>query len=292
MSKRVTLRFEGLGSISFVAHDAMLVVLGTVQSATVEAKNLAISRRGIEFTLSGIRNFQSLHYAPAGIRDLKWAAFFDAFGLPATARFADRDVPVGYVGAVAEVLCATWTHSYQAAARAPKSRGRPKRNQDWNQDREELFALMLQRQREHGESVIDSIDPASKVDSRRFRGAFKGRTMKAKLDSARQYFYSRKRDSADYSLQPMVDARAGMSLMTCLFTMDGNTHDMPPLTQLLDPQQRNTVPEASDFLRQCRAKTYQDIKAGRIKFIKDGHLTYIPGTEIIRRSTIPTGSAT
>jgi Helix-turn-helix domain len=64
--------------------------------------------------------------------------------------------------------------------------------------------------------------------------------------------------------------------------------DMTRSTLLqLDPLQRYTVPEASELLRQCRAKTYQDIQAGRIQIIKDGKRTYVPGSEIIRRSTIP-----
>jgi hypothetical protein len=60
---------------------------------------------------------------------------------------------------------------------------------------------------------------------------------------------------------------------------------MPSLT--LDPRQRYTVVEASDLLRQSRCKTYQQIKEGLIKSFKDGKRTYIPGTEIIRRSTAP-----
>lgn len=55
----------------------------------------------------------------------------------------------------------------------------------------------------------------------------------------------------------------------------------------LDAQQRYTIPEASDLLRQSRAKTYKDITAGNIRVIKDGSRTYIPGSEIIRRSTLP-----
>jgi Helix-turn-helix domain len=55
----------------------------------------------------------------------------------------------------------------------------------------------------------------------------------------------------------------------------------------LDAQQRYTIPEASELLRQSRAKTYTDITSGKIRIIKDGTRTYIPGSEIIRRSTLP-----
>lgn len=55
---------------------------------------------------------------------------------------------------------------------------------------------------------------------------------------------------------------------------------LPPL----DPQQRYEIPEACRYLRQSRAKTYQDVKAGRLRVIKDGARTYVPGSEIARRS--------
>lgn len=60
---------------------------------------------------------------------------------------------------------------------------------------------------------------------------------------------------------------------------------VPPL----EPHRRYTVPAASELLSQSRAKTYLDIRAGTLAFIKDGRRTYIPGTEIIRRSTLPPG---
>jgi predicted ribosome-associated RNA-binding protein Tma20 len=53
---------------------------------------------------------------------------------------------------------------------------------------------------------------------------------------------------------------------------------------LLDERQRYTVPEASALLRQSVAKTYVDISRGALSVIKDGARTYIPGTEIVRRS--------
>ena len=59
---------------------------------------------------------------------------------------------------------------------------------------------------------------------------------------------------------------------------------MSKLLTPLDPQQRYTVEEANSYLRQSRAKTYQDISAGLIRTIKDGRRTYIPGSEIIARS--------
>lgn len=57
---------------------------------------------------------------------------------------------------------------------------------------------------------------------------------------------------------------------------------LPPL----DPHQRYEIPEASAYLRQSVAKTYIDIKAGTLKIIKDGWRSFVPGSEIIRRSTL------
>jgi len=56
---------------------------------------------------------------------------------------------------------------------------------------------------------------------------------------------------------------------------------------LLDPLQRYSVSESSDLLRQCRAKTYKDIAAGRLEAFKDGSRTYITGRSIIARSAPP-----
>jgi hypothetical protein len=65
-------------------------------------------------------------------------------------------------------------------------------------------------------------------------------------------------------------------------------HTLPPV----DPNQRYEVEEARAYLRQSRSKTYSDIAAGALKVIKDGKRTYIPGSEIVRRSTLqPTQAA-
>jgi hypothetical protein len=60
------------------------------------------------------------------------------------------------------------------------------------------------------------------------------------------------------------------------------TNSLPPL----DVLQRYSVPEASAYLRQSRAKTYQDIAAKVLPIIKDGRRTYVPGTAIAERSRI------
>jgi hypothetical protein len=57
---------------------------------------------------------------------------------------------------------------------------------------------------------------------------------------------------------------------------------LPPL----DLNQRYTIDEGSAYLRQSRAKTYKDINAGKLRILKDGSRTYIPGSEIAKRSLL------
>jgi hypothetical protein len=65
------------------------------------------------------------------------------------------------------------------------------------------------------------------------------------------------------------------------------TQSLPPL----DLNQRYTINEASAYLRQCRAKTYKDIKTGDLPVIKDARRTYVPGTAIAERSRLPDKAA-
>jgi hypothetical protein len=67
--------------------------------------------------------------------------------------------------------------------------------------------------------------------------------------------------------------------------MSAVTKPNPP--PALDPLQRYSIPEANALLRQSNARTYQQIKVGELKVIKDGGRTYIPGSEIARRSAFP-----
>jgi hypothetical protein len=57
---------------------------------------------------------------------------------------------------------------------------------------------------------------------------------------------------------------------------------LPPV----DANQRYKLEEAYAYLRQGRTKTYREIAAGALKVIKEGKSVYVPGSEIIRRSTI------
>ncbi len=59
----------------------------------------------------------------------------------------------------------------------------------------------------------------------------------------------------------------------------------------LDPLQRYTIPESNAVLRQSNAKTYGDIKTGKIRVIRDGGRTYVPGSELVRLSSLPADAA-
>lgn len=58
------------------------------------------------------------------------------------------------------------------------------------------------------------------------------------------------------------------------------SHDLQPL----DLHQRYSVDEAAAYLRQSRAKTYQDIMSGVLESFTDGRRRYIPGSAIAARS--------
>lgn len=52
----------------------------------------------------------------------------------------------------------------------------------------------------------------------------------------------------------------------------------------LDLNQRYAVEEAAAYLRQSRAKTFNDIRDGKLAHLKDGRRTYVPGWAIARCS--------
>lgn len=62
-------------------------------------------------------------------------------------------------------------------------------------------------------------------------------------------------------------------------------------TERVDPVQRYGVPESAAFLRQSEARTWLDIKENKLKVIREGKRTFVPGSELIRRSTLPAQSS-
>jgi excisionase family DNA binding protein len=57
---------------------------------------------------------------------------------------------------------------------------------------------------------------------------------------------------------------------------------LPPL----DAKQRYTIPEAKSYLRTSHQTIYNLINAGRIATIAEGRRRYVPGSEIIRLSSV------
>lgn len=68
-------------------------------------------------------------------------------------------------------------------------------------------------------------------------------------------------------------------------TAPGERKVAPPA--FIDPRQRYDINEAAAALRQCRATLYKAIRKGLLRTIRDGKRRYVPGTEIIRHSTLP-----
>jgi excisionase family DNA binding protein len=59
----------------------------------------------------------------------------------------------------------------------------------------------------------------------------------------------------------------------------------------LDPLQRYSVDEATRYLRVSRPTLYEQIHSGQIATIKDGKRRYIPGSELVRKSSLPERAA-
>jgi hypothetical protein len=59
----------------------------------------------------------------------------------------------------------------------------------------------------------------------------------------------------------------------------------PPL--VIDERQRYSIAEACAILRFGPAHVYREIKDGRLNVIREGRRTYVHGTELIRRSSVP-----
>jgi hypothetical protein len=62
---------------------------------------------------------------------------------------------------------------------------------------------------------------------------------------------------------------------------------LPPL----DERQRYSIDEAIAYLRSSRRTLFEDIREGRLATIKEGKRRFVPGSEIARRSQLPTHEA-
>lgn len=64
---------------------------------------------------------------------------------------------------------------------------------------------------------------------------------------------------------------------------------MPSPTSLppIDPNQRYAISEAAAYLRICRPYVYKLINTKKLRTLRDGRRRYVPGSELIRHSTLP-----
>src|SRR5260370_41606958 len=59
-----------------------------------------------------------------------------------------------------------------------------------------------------------------------------------------------------------------------------------PTLAPVDVAQRYTIAEAISYLRVARVSIYKEINAGRIRVLKHGKRTFVPGSEIARLSRV------
>jgi hypothetical protein len=62
---------------------------------------------------------------------------------------------------------------------------------------------------------------------------------------------------------------------------------LPPL----DQAQRYSIEEAIAYLRSSRKTVFDDVREGRLASIKEGKRRFIPGSEIVHRSRLPSQAA-
>jgi hypothetical protein len=62
---------------------------------------------------------------------------------------------------------------------------------------------------------------------------------------------------------------------------------LPPL----DLMQRYSIEEAIWYLRSSRKTVFDDIRKGRLVTIQEGRRRFVPGSEIARRSQLPSVAA-
>jgi excisionase family DNA binding protein len=64
--------------------------------------------------------------------------------------------------------------------------------------------------------------------------------------------------------------------------MQTDHRHLPPL----DANQRYTIDEAAAFLRISRVHLYANVKAGKLRLLKDGRRSFIPGAQIVAASQV------
>jgi hypothetical protein len=64
-------------------------------------------------------------------------------------------------------------------------------------------------------------------------------------------------------------------------------HSVPQPVAAFNPLLRFTVAEAAGLLKQSVSKTWVDIRENKLSVIREGGRVFVPGSEIVRRSSLP-----
>ncbi len=141
----------------------------------VQCAAIRITREGIHIDFP-VPPTKSLQWVPMSLDGNSWAAMYDRCS-------ADGIDPL-----------TEWQRLTDERLSAPRSRGRPRRSERLDKHKSEFLSWILQRQAQHGESLVDAINSAARLHPRVFRKAFpKGRAPQ-KREAAKAYYKRRRRD--------------------------------------------------------------------------------------------------
>ena len=180
MSKCIRVRVAGVGTITLAAPTAVAERLGADE--VLEATRVTARRGGIDVLADGL----TLTYTPSSAGGLAWGSFFDQLTAQMLGNGA-ASMQLSLGGVLIDGVQRLW-HVERLKARVARGRGRPRRLDAWDEDREELYARILERRQQHGESLRDAIWSAATLDRKRFGRAFGGTRDSAKaLRAAERY---------------------------------------------------------------------------------------------------------
>ncbi len=165
MSTRVQVRVPGIGIVSLIAPDTIVDRLRA--GGELEVKRVTAHRGGIDIQFSD----RLLTHRPNPAGGMRWSDFFEQLRGELLGGRAPS-VQLSLSGALLDGVSRRW-NAERLKAHAARRPGRPKRSDSWNDDREEIYALILRRRQNHGDTLREAIEVANTLDSKRFRRAFK-----------------------------------------------------------------------------------------------------------------------
>jgi hypothetical protein len=185
----VRMRFnDGIAEASFNAPDAAFEQIAV--DGVVDVERMTATREGLEMQLPGrVVTYQPISPSPSV---WQWREYFDRVVYEALGH-QPAPFEISFSGALAVPIMLRGDAEYRRAL-IDSTRGRPRRLQRWDPIREELYARILQRQQQHGESLRDAVWSTATLEPDRFRRAFGGRPTKRRIEAAVSYF---KRHASD-----------------------------------------------------------------------------------------------